>query len=154
MRQKLLIITLFLIGVVIVLVVLFSAYHSNSSKAPNNQATKISHAEPANFNDVVLTDKGVTSQQLSNAEQALSQFLSSQNKTPNQVSFSSIQRSPTDQNTTTPFSEISFVIQLDGKDAYKAKLDSFSLSEIRLYLYTLDGSKLLYDSQNIGGSSG
>ncbi|HVX48138.1 MAG TPA: hypothetical protein VHA05_02160 [Candidatus Saccharimonadales bacterium] len=153
MKNKVIIIAVIVAFIAFVLV---SAYHSNDPGSSANNTTTDTNAttKNINFSDASLINNGVTSDQLNNMEQVLGQYLKSQNKSPDKVSFSSPQRQPTDPNTTIPFSEITFMVQLDGQNTYKAKLDSFSLSEIRLYLYTPDGQTLLYDSQNVGGSSG
>lgn len=151
MKKKLSIIGIIL---VIIAVVLMLAYRSNGpgiSTSPNANTNPTTKATI--FDENSLISRGVTSQQLSNLERVLGQYFSSQGKTPNQVDFNTIYRVPPDPNNPNPFSEITFVVQLDGQPAYKAKMDSFSTSEIRLYLYALDGSTLLYDSQNVGGSS-
>lgn len=138
--------------IVIILIVLALAYHSNSPGSNTNPSGS-SAAKTTNYNESPLVNSGVTTQQLGNLEQVLGQYLNSQDKNPSQVDFNSIARTPPDPTNPNPFSELNFIIQVDGKPAYKAKFDSFSTSEIRLYLYSLDGSTLLYDSQNIGGSS-
>lgn len=145
-----------IVGTVIVaiLVVLTLAYHSNS---PGNNTVTNPNASPAtktiSYNENPLINSGVTTQQLGNLERVLGQYLGSRGITSGQVDFNSINRTRPDPANPNPFSELNFAIQVDGKPAYIAKLDSFSTSEIRLYLYSLDGSTLLYDSQNIGGSS-
>lgn len=146
-----------IVGIILVIIagVLVLAYHSNSPSASTNPDTNTnSTTQGTTFDENALLDRGVTSQQLNSLEQVLGQYLASQGRTASQVDFSSIYRMPTNPKISTPFSEITFMVQLDGKSAYKAKMDSFGTSEIRLYLYTLDGKKLLYDSQNVGGPSG
>ena len=141
--------------VVLIVIILVRAYHSGSpgsSSGPNpsaSSATKTTH-----FDENALINRGVTYQQINSLEQVLGQYLSSQGPPPSQVDFNSIVRTPTDPANPNPFSELTFIVQVDGQPAYKAKLDSFSTSQIRLYLYSLDGKTLLYDSQNVGGSPG
>lgn len=149
MKKKLTIIAVIL---VVIATVLVPAYYSGDSSTPTN-ANSDSAPNGITFDESSLINRGVTSEQMSNLEQILQQYLSSQGKTPNRIDFNSIYRLPPNPNTNTPFSEITFIIQLDSSPSYKAKMDSFSPFEIRLYLYSLDGNTLLYDSQNVGGSS-
>jgi flagellar basal body-associated protein FliL len=147
--------------VIIILAVLVSAYYSNNTQpsaatttTTTNPGNSPAVSPPAFTGEDTLTNIGVTSDQVSNMEQALEQYLGSAGKTPRQVSFNSLQKISVNKNAATPIWTIAFVIQLDNKDAYKAKMDYFNLAGIRLYLSNLDGSKLLYDSQDVGGSPG
>jgi hypothetical protein len=154
MMSKKVIVVASIVVLLMIAGILAHAYFSNGlGKSPPNIPIASTTKGPAFVTDTLIND-GVTSQQLSNLEQVLGQYLSSQNQTPRQVSFISIQRQPTNPDTTIPFSEITFVIQLDGKEAYQAKMDSYSLSEISLYIYSPDGGNLLYDVQDVGSSSG
>jgi hypothetical protein len=140
--------------IVVILVALFLAYHSdNPGNSTNSNPNASSATKTISYNENSLTNSGVTTQQLGNLEQVLGQYLSSQGITSGQVDFSSISRTPPDPANPNPFSELNFMIQVNGNPAYKAKFDSFSTSEIRLYLYSVDDSTLLYDSQNVGGAS-
>ena len=143
-----------IIGAIVAVIAgtLIFAYYSNTPNS-SNSPNPIPTTKKIVFDEESLVNNGVTSGQINNLEQALEQYLISQNKSPHQVSFSSLHRMPPDPKISTPFSEITFTIWLDSKASYKAKLDSFGLSEIRLYLYNLGDNTLLYDSQNIGGSS-
>jgi hypothetical protein len=149
------------IGILIIGGVLWSAYHSGGPGAADNPVTtgpgpSISSSDsapiPAFTNEEVLTDIGVTSDQVTNMEQALEQYLSSINATPGTVSFDSVRQISVNKNAVTPIWTIGFTVQLDDNSAYSAKMDYFSLTGIRLYLYSPDGSQLLYDSQDVGGS--
>lgn len=144
--------------VIIVLAVLVSAYYSNNTQptatTTTNPSSSLTASPPTFKGEDSLTNIGITSDQVSNLEQALEQYLSSAGKTPSQVSFNSVQKISVNRNAATPIWTIAFAIQLDTKDTYKAKMDYFNLAGIRLYLSSLDGSKLLYDSQDVGGSPG
>ncbi len=145
--------TLIIGGVMILIVTVlgFAYFSGNSKTSPNPGVNTVDKATV--FNTGTLLERGVTSEQLTNLEEVLSQYFNSQGKVPNQVDFNTIQRSAPDPKISTPFTQLTFIVQPDGKPAYKAKVDAFSSSEIRLYLYNLGGSELLYDSQNVGGSS-
>lgn len=136
--------------------ILFSAYRSNPQpqNSSSSSSSGNSSSQVPSFEDSDLINNGVTSGQLSNFEKVLGQYLSSQNITYSTVSFSSIVREPTDPNATSPSSTLVFNVIVDGKDSYKAFLNSFSLSGIRLYLYNLNSNKLVYDSQYVGGVPG
>lgn len=142
------------LAAIIILAVLASAYSSNNSQPPTNPTPSSSSttSPPAFTGEDIFTNIGITSTQVSNLEQALEQYLSSAGKTPGQVGFNSLQKISVNKNAVTPIWTVAFIIQLDNKKTYKAKMDYFNLSGIRLYLYSLDGSTLLYDSQNVGGS--
>jgi Flp pilus assembly protein CpaB len=150
---------LIIIGVVVFVFIvggtLLKAYYSNTPPVDPDAVgnTSTSNVQAPSFNANPLTNIGVTSGQLNNFEATLTQYLSSKGLTPSNISFSSIERQPTNPNATVPETEIDFVINLDGVNTYSAKLDSLSLSTIRLYLYNLNSNTLLYDSQNVGGSS-
>jgi hypothetical protein len=130
----------------------FSGGSSKKSSAGNNEST-ISSTKQMVFDEYTLANNGVTAEQMNGLEQALKQYLSAQGKSPDLVAFESPKRQPPNPAASTPFSEIEFVVKLDGVDTYVAKLDSYSLSEVRLYLYSLGGQNLVYDSQNINGYS-
>jgi hypothetical protein len=145
--------------VIIILAVLVSAYYSNNTQPSattitTNPGNSPAASPPTFTGEDTLTNIGITSDQVSNMEQALEQYLSSAGKTPSQVGFKSVQKISVNKNAATPIWTIAFVIQLDNNDTYKAKMDYFNLNGIRLYLSSLDGSKLLYDSQNVGSSPG
>jgi hypothetical protein len=148
------------IMVIIILAVLVSAYYSNKPGSSTNTNTSPSVSSPPAVNTPTfagedgLINIGITSDQVSSLEQTLEQYLSSAGKTPGQVSFNSIQKISVNYNAETPIWTIAFTVQLNGSDTYKAKMDYFNLTGIRLYLYSLGSSKLLYDSQNVGGSPG
>jgi hypothetical protein len=136
--------------IVLVAIVLIVVDRSNQT---SNDAVSTNAPSGPTISSSSLINAGVTSEQLGNFEQALEQYLSSQNLAPKKISFSSINRIPPNPNATGPFSEIDFTVQLDGSNSYQAKLDSFSLSDIKLYLYSPSGNKLLYNSQDVGSSS-
>lgn len=149
MRKKYVITSIF-VAILILIGIAVHAYYSKGPAPTNNSNNNSIGNMPTFTNENDLLNIGVTSEQLSNLEQTLEQYLSSIGKNTDQVHFTSITRLPTNPNATTPQSTVKFVVQLNAKDAYQASLDSFSLSEVRLYLYSLDGKTLLYDSQNIG----
>jgi uncharacterized membrane protein len=145
------------VGIIIILAVLVSAYYSNNPRPSTtniNPGSSSAVSPPTFTGEDTLTNIGITSAQVSNLEQALEQYLGSASKTPGQVGFSSVQKISVNKNAQTPIWTVAFVIQSDNKTTYKAKMDYFNLAGIRLYLYNPDGSKLLYDSQNVGGSPG
>lgn len=143
-----------IIAILLVLIFVFVIVRSYFSSGSNNSGSPLPNATTSpSYTTTALINNGVTSQQLSNFEQVFNQYLSTQNKTPSTINFTSIVRQPTNPATSIPFSELDFTIQLDGKDTYRAKLDSYSLSEIRLYLYSPSNNKQLYDSQDVGASS-
>ncbi len=157
--QKKLILTGSAVVVLIILAVLASAYFSNKPALPTNTNTSGPVSSPTVSTPTFtgednLTNIGITSEQVSSLEQVLEQYLSSAGKTPSQVSFNSVQEISVNRNAVMPIWTISFAVQLNNIATYKAKMDYFNLTGIRLYLYSLDGSKLIYDSQNVGGSPG
>jgi len=150
---------LIIIGIVLLVLViwgtLIQASNSNSPPADPDEVAKnsIPTTQTPSFNASLLTENGVTPGQLNNMEEALTQYLSSNGLASSKISFNSIERQPTNPNTTTPETEQDFIIQVNGTNTYRAKLFSYSFSTIRLYLYNLSGNTLLYDSQDVGSSS-
>jgi hypothetical protein len=153
MRKKIIIGGVLITAVVVF--VLFHAYHSNSP-SNSDQSTSLNSTNattpPTFLGTGALKNLGVTSGQLTNFEQALEQYIDSQNKNVSQVSFEAVRVASINNNAPSPIWTYGFVIQLNNKSSYSAKLVTFNLDGIRLYLYDLGGSRLLYDSQDIGGS--
>lgn len=132
-------------------VLVFAYFSPGSDTLPSPQTSTSSTVSEAAFNEDSLIKRGVTRSQLDLLEQALSQYFESQGLSPTQIDFDSIYRKPTDPTSSSPINEITFMVQLDENSTYKAKMNSFGASQIRLYLYSTD-DKLLYDSQIIGES--
>ncbi len=141
------------VALIIVLFVLVSAYYSNVTQPTAAGTGSSSPAIPPTFTgEDTLINIGITSDQVTNMEKSLEQYLSSDGQAPHMVGFSSLQKLSVNKNAPTPIWTVAFLVQLDDKNAYKAKMDYFGPSGIRLYLYGQNDPTLLYDSQNVGGS--
>jgi len=136
--------------------ILNAANHSNSSgPSPATTTSNTTSTNPPTFTgESSLTDIGITSEQLTNMEQALQQYLNANNITPSNIGFGSLQKMPLDNTQSTPVWTVQFVVSIDGTAKYRATMKYFNITGVRLYLYDPTSNKLLYDSQNIGDAGG
>jgi len=156
MNRRTLIIAGLLAFVVLVLVV-NSIFSNHSKPIPVNNSAPVttSNSNPPSFTgEDSLINIGVTNEQVTNMEQAFEQYFASAGKSPSQVNISSVQKLSVNQNATTPIWTIGFDVDLDGIKTYSAKMDYFNFTGIRLYLYSPGTTNLLYDSQDVGASTG
>lgn len=145
------------LALITIFTVLGFAYSSNNPKLSDVSAPSINNAStksvmPSFSNVDQLTNIGVTSDQVSNLERSLEKYLGSTSKNPTNISFDSLQQLSSDKNAATPIWTISFTVNLDNTLSFKAKMDYYGTTGIRLYLYGLDGTSLVYDTQYVGGS--
>lgn len=96
-----------------------------------------------------LLDRGLSSQQLTNLQRAFFNFFQSKHIEIRGLVLSNIVKTPHDPNSASMIDSVSFSATLDNKTVYSARLDYSNLTTIRLQLFDLKASSLVYDSGDV-----
>ncbi len=133
-----------------------AANDQNVSQSQSQALLQQQSQKPPSKNNVnfvgfdALLNYGVTNAQLNNLEQAFFDFKNTAQTVT--IDNDSIKAVPHDPNSASMSDSINFTTKVDSI-GYNARIDYSNITELRLYLYSINGNSLIFDSKTINSPS-